>query len=53
MKGRNYIRKLGRGRFFEQIVCSDYVKNVYSNDSSYKDPRRKMIFVPLDVSTVV
>ena len=26
MKGRNYIRKLGRGRFLEQIVSTDYVK---------------------------
>ena len=26
MKGLNYIRKLGRGRFLEQIVSSDYVK---------------------------
>ena len=30
MKGINYIRKLGRGRFLEQIVSIDYVKNVYS-----------------------
>ena len=33
MKGINYIRKLGRGRFLEYIVSSDYVKNVYSKNS--------------------
>ena len=32
MKGKNYIRKLGRGRFLEQIVSSNYVKNIFSND---------------------
>ena len=30
MKGKNYIRKLGHGRFLEQIVSSDYVKNINS-----------------------
>ena len=28
MKGSNYIRKPGRGRFLEQIVCTNDVKNV-------------------------
>ena len=37
MKGRNYIGKLGRGRFFEQIVSADHVKNIYSNDSNLRD----------------
>ena len=32
MKGRNYIRKLGRGRFWEYIFSANYVKNIYSND---------------------
>ena len=38
MKGSNYSRKLGRGRFLEQIVSADYVKNVYSNDCNLRDP---------------
>ena len=28
MKGRNYIRKLGRGRFLEYIFSADYVKKL-------------------------
>ena len=53
MKGRIYIRKLGCERFLEYIVSSDYVKNVYSNASNLRYPRRIMVFSPLDVSTVV
>ena len=38
MKGSNYFRKLGSGRFLEQIVSTDYVKHVYSIDSNLRDP---------------
>ena len=48
-----YIKKLGRGRFLEQIVCTDYSKNVYSYVSNLRDPWKMQIFFPLDVSTVV
>ena len=29
---------LARGRFYEQIVSTDYVKNVCSIDSNLRDP---------------
>ena len=38
MKGSNDIRKLGRGRFLEQIVSTDYEINVYSKDFNLKKP---------------
>ena len=37
MTGSKYIRKLGRGRIFKQIV-TNYVEIVYSNDSNLRDP---------------
>ena len=53
MKRRNYTRKLGRGRFWEQIVSADHVKNIYSTTLTLEILEEYCFFVPLDVSTVV
>ena len=48
MKGSNYIKQLGRGRFLLQIVCTKCVEQVYSiHDSNLRDPWRIMIFFPV------